>query len=94
MLSLQAGARKVYAVEASGMAEFARQLAERNSNIGKAVQVGRITKCATHELGVAAMVNSVLNTNPGVAVDLCSAELQAACTNLHSFNRLDSQWSL
>lgn len=40
LLRLQAGARKVYAVEASGMAEFARQLAERNSNIGKALQVG------------------------------------------------------
>jgi hypothetical protein len=40
LLCLQAGARKVYAVEASGMAEFARQLAERNSNIGKALQVG------------------------------------------------------
>jgi hypothetical protein len=39
LLSLpQAGARKVYAVEASGMANFARQLAEKNG-IGKAVQV-------------------------------------------------------
>lgn len=35
----QAGARKVYAVEASGMANFARQLAERNPSIGKALQV-------------------------------------------------------
>lgn len=42
---MQAGARKVYAVEASGMANFARQLAERNTSIGKAVQVGGLTVC-------------------------------------------------
>lgn len=29
----------MYAVEASGMANFARQLAERNPSIGKALQV-------------------------------------------------------
>lgn len=39
LFAAQAGARKVYAVEASGMANFARQLAERNPGIGKAVQV-------------------------------------------------------
>jgi hypothetical protein len=38
LLLLQAGARKVYAVEASGMANFARRLAEKQS-IGNAVQV-------------------------------------------------------
>lgn len=41
---LQAGARKVYAVEASGMANFARQLAERNTDIGKVVQVGAASR--------------------------------------------------
>jgi hypothetical protein len=37
----QAGARKVYAVEASGMANFAQKLAEGNKSFGKAVQVCR-----------------------------------------------------
>lgn len=38
-MQAQAGARKVYAVEASGMANFARQLAEGNKGFGNAVQV-------------------------------------------------------
>lgn len=39
---LQAGAAKVYAVEASNMANFAQQLAEKNP-AGKAIQVRRPT---------------------------------------------------
>lgn len=42
-LMLQAGARKVYAVEASGMAKFAQQLADKNPGFGKAVQVRQQT---------------------------------------------------
>jgi len=43
LLILQAGARKVYAVEASGMANFAQQLADKNPGFGKAVQVRQAT---------------------------------------------------
>jgi hypothetical protein len=36
---VQAGAAKVYAVEASGMAKYAQKLASSNA-VGKAIQVG------------------------------------------------------
>lgn len=36
---LQAGARKVYAVEASAMAKFARQLADSNPDLGTRIQL-------------------------------------------------------
>jgi len=39
LFAAQAGAARVYAVEASGMAKFARQLAGANASFGKAVQV-------------------------------------------------------
>lgn len=35
----QAGARKVYAVEASGMARFARRLADGNPELGQRIQI-------------------------------------------------------
>lgn len=35
----QAGARKVYAVEASAMAKFARQLADSNPDLGSRIEV-------------------------------------------------------
>jgi hypothetical protein len=37
---VQAGAAKVYAVEASGMAKYAQMLASSNA-VGKAIQVGQ-----------------------------------------------------
>lgn len=40
LFAAQAGARKVYAVEASGMARFAAQLAAANPPFGAAVEVG------------------------------------------------------
>lgn len=39
LFSAQAGARKVYAVEASGMAQFARQLADANPELGSRIDV-------------------------------------------------------
>ena len=36
---MQAGAKKVYAVEASGMAKFARQLADGNPGLGARIEV-------------------------------------------------------
>ena len=35
----QAGAKKVFAVEASGMAKFARQLADGNPSLGSRIEV-------------------------------------------------------
>jgi hypothetical protein len=41
---VQAGAAKVYAVEASGMAKYAQKLASSNA-VGKAIQVGWLAGC-------------------------------------------------
>lgn len=47
----QAGAKKVYAVEASGMAKFARQLADGNPSLGSRIEVvnGKVEEVSVPE---------------------------------------------
>lgn len=83
VLREQAGARKVFAVEASGMANFAQQLAAKNTSIGSAVQVRSLV--ALRLAAAQGTQGGAVSTGAAFVMTVCSSFSPSSLRSLHAW---------